>query len=464
MGAGNQLAYFGTTEIDRLSTPDLALDDDFAVFDTSVRKVKTMSVQDIFTNPFLTDINVKNVYPQIDSTYTLGASGLAFLNIFSDIFSMSPSGDSKRYLYEYVYNPSLSSQITTKSSSQTGDLNQEPLATWGGSEISDYTNVATNNDTAVTFTTPANEYGGFLFEFDIYEASTDISSLKVLWRGRDTSGVTYSLKIWDFTNTTWVSVGTSNSGTHNTISGTYTSNLEDYVDSNKIYLLVRTDAVVGTIETLETDFVYAEVIKTDDGDLTYEGYDHQFKITSQSNTAFVVESTSASELFKVNTFNNNVEINGRFYFDNGILFNSATDLFLNSGATGAVSAFSESSVGENKLFKIYGYISAASSAKYGAFQINDTDDYFHIVGEDSNILGLAIDMDTIISDNLTVVETVTANRITLAEGTYLEYNAVAEKLELYVSAVLVQDWGAAFLEQVVSGGENVTSGGEDVVS
>ncbi len=459
MGAGNQLAYFGTTEIDRLSAPDLALDDDIAVFDASVRKVKSMSIQDFFTTPLLTDLYVKNIFPQADSTYTIGASGLAFLNMFSDTFSVSPSGDSKRYFYERVYNPSLSSSlVTVKSSAVDGDLDQEPTSTWGGSEIStsNYTNISTNDATTAAFSTPANEYGGFLFKFNVDEASTEISSLKVLWRGLATGGNTYSLSIWDFTNTTWDAIGSSNSASLNTIANTYLTNLIDYVSANTVYLMVRMDGLAGTVETLETDFAYVEVIRTKDGSLTYEGYDSQFKITSQSNDAFVVESSSAPQLFKVNTFDENVEINGRFYFDSGKLFSDATDLFLNDNAAGDISSFSNSEVGENQLFKIYGYISGASSAKYGAFQIDDTDDYFHIVKEDANVLGLAIDMDTLINGNLTV------DRLTIGDA-YFEYNSTDAKLELYVGGTLKQDWESD-AEQVVSGGEDVTSGGENVVS
>jgi len=51
-----------------------------------------------------------------------------------------------------------------------------------------------------------------------------------------------------------------------------------------------------------------------------------------------------------------------------------------------------STTGQNKPLRIYGYITAASAAKYASLAVLDTDDYFHIAREDANILGLKVDM------------------------------------------------------------------------
>ncbi|GEM_PF-5312038 len=67
---------------------------------------------------------------------------------------------------------------------------------------------------------------------------------------------------------------------------------------------------------------------------------------------------------------------------------------LPGGLTGSDSAlfFDQIGSGKSPNIKIYNYITAASAVKYVKFAVDDGDDYFHLSGQDSNILGFKIDM------------------------------------------------------------------------
>ena len=55
----------------------------------------------------------------------------------------------------------------------------------------------------------------------------------------------------------------------------------------------------------------------------------------------------------------------------------------------------------NRFFRQHGYITAATEDKYIQWQVDDTDDYFHLSREDSNILGFKVDMPLDISTETT---------------------------------------------------------------
>ncbi len=59
--------------------------------------------------------------------------------------------------------------------------------------------------------------------------------------------------------------------------------------------------------------------------------------------------------------------------------------------------------GQNPYFKHYGYITAAGDERGVFWQVNDTDDYFHLTREDSNIKGFEIEMPTVITDGTDTV-------------------------------------------------------------
>ncbi len=67
---------------------------------------------------------------------------------------------------------------------------------------------------------------------------------------------------------------------------------------------------------------------------------------------------------------------------------------LPGGLTGSDSAlfFDQISSGKSPNIKIYNYITAVTAVKYVKLAVDDTDDYFHLSRQDTNILGFKIDM------------------------------------------------------------------------
>jgi len=68
------------------------------------------------------------------------------------------------------------------------------------------------------------------------------------------------------------------------------------------------------------------------------------------------------------------------------------DMSLQNNANANLEIFRQSSAGENRLMKLSGYITAATADKYISHQIDDTTDYYLVAREDSNILGVDIQM------------------------------------------------------------------------
>jgi len=67
---------------------------------------------------------------------------------------------------------------------------------------------------------------------------------------------------------------------------------------------------------------------------------------------------------------------------------------LPGGLTGSDSVlfFDQIASGKSPNIKIYNYITAVTAVKYVKFAVDDSDDYFHLSRQDSNILGFKIDM------------------------------------------------------------------------
>lgn len=67
---------------------------------------------------------------------------------------------------------------------------------------------------------------------------------------------------------------------------------------------------------------------------------------------------------------------------------------LPGGLSGSDSAlfFDQIGSGKSPSIKIYNYITAASAVRYVKFAVDDSDDYFHLSPQDSNIIGFKVDM------------------------------------------------------------------------
>ena len=86
----------------------------------------------------------------------------------------------------------------------------------------------------------------------------------------------------------------------------------------------------------------------------------------------------------------------------GMYLSSDEAVNLQHSAYGNVNIFSESGSGDNLSVLQYGWITAASNRKYVQWEVSDTDDYFHLKREDSNILGFKVDMPLSVTGDITL--------------------------------------------------------------
>ena len=70
----------------------------------------------------------------------------------------------------------------------------------------------------------------------------------------------------------------------------------------------------------------------------------------------------------------------------------------------------------------YGYITSVTDEKYIIWQVDDSDDYFSLTRQDSNILGFRIDMPVLINDDVTI--TTTTGALTVPRMTTAQMNAL----------------------------------------
>lgn len=73
-------------------------------------------------------------------------------------------------------------------------------------------------------------------------------------------------------------------------------------------------------------------------------------------------------------------------------FESNVPIHFHRNATSDVYFFANSGSGENRSIFQSGYITADSTRKFINWKVDDTDDYFHLSREDTNILGFKVDM------------------------------------------------------------------------
>lgn len=311
MGAGNQLAYFGTTEIDTHSVPLPA--DTLPIFDSILRRVKSITVADLFGAPLPGTLPTKDILPQLDLTYSIGASVLSYLRGHLGQLNLRRTSVNKRYYFAQAYAPSAYSSMKYKTSTTSVDISTSP-ASWGGTEIltADYNALSAEEDLDyVSVAVPSSYYCGALFKFNIDESVSGTDLLKIYWRGFHSGGVSHSVYVWDSINSVWVSIGSSTSSSPFTINPSITD-VADYIDSGVVYFLVRTTATDSVLGYLRTNFACLETLPNTEVVLDEDTFNGSLNIEDHSTNAFSVGSAFLAALFKVNTFDRIVSVNGRF--------------------------------------------------------------------------------------------------------------------------------------------------------
>lgn len=105
---------------------------------------------------------------------------------------------------------------------------------------------------------------------------------------------------------------------------------------------------------------------------------------------------------------------------------SATQLNLLAAAGGNVSVFTDSESGENREFRIHGYITTSADDKYAYFKVDDTADEFVLDRQDSNITGFKVNMPTEIVNALNITGGLKDDDVTtaiaLGDGSNTSFN------------------------------------------
>jgi hypothetical protein len=125
------------------------------------------------------------------------------------------------------------------------DLPVNPADTTGEASSSDYTALATSDDSRWTTddATTTGQYDSQIFKFKVNESENSINSIKAEWEGYGeiASGAYYTyLKIWDDEADSWTELQSIDfdAATDQTASGTISSSVGDYIDlSSYIYVL-----------------------------------------------------------------------------------------------------------------------------------------------------------------------------------------------------------------------------------
>jgi len=108
----------------------------------------------------------------------------------------------------------------------------------------DYTNIATSNDTRYSKSTSVNgEYAIILFRYKCGFAEADVKKIKVKFEGYGTApggnGVTF--KIWNHVSAAWEQMQTGTSGSDEELVISVSENIGNYIDDNGfIWAIVRT--------------------------------------------------------------------------------------------------------------------------------------------------------------------------------------------------------------------------------
>ena len=159
-----------------------------------------------------------------------------------------------------------------------------------------------------------------------------------------------------------------------------------------------------------------------DVDLTYDG-----SAFSIGGTTDVGDTTDGESLFiyrKAAEGDNYMQLYvdqyrvANFKSDANMIFSPAsggTTVFGNTGDSD-LSIGGGSYVSNNPLITQWGYITADTEAKSIEWEIDDTDDYFHLSRSDTYILGFKVDMPLDVTDNVTV-----AGDVSVGDGNKFEF-------------------------------------------
>lgn len=155
-----------------------------------------------------------------------------------------------------------------------GNTVQPPASIVTGTEASssEYTNLATSNDayyrTSITGATGEHAYQSY--KFVVSDAIADISSLTVSHEGYATEKVaqnpsTYAVYMWNLTNSLYQQITTASaSSSDQTISGTFSGNGSDFINSTtgEVWVLVEGDFTTGGGPNAQAD-LWTDYIKLD---------------------------------------------------------------------------------------------------------------------------------------------------------------------------------------------------------
>jgi hypothetical protein len=168
--------------------------------------------------------------------------------------------ENRKFTYDFSDSNTYGTAGTTLKAYKGNVSAQPPAATnVPTTEITSYSNIKSNNDVYES-TTESVGYAAHRFEFTINQSASDVANFTATWVGRGSgdSSDGESLYIWNSTG--YEELANTTSSSKVTLSGTKTTGLSNYIDSNKkVILLVVQNSDGGS--TLETDYVKLEVVR-----------------------------------------------------------------------------------------------------------------------------------------------------------------------------------------------------------
>ncbi len=216
------------------------------------------------------------------------------------------------------------------------------------------------------------------------------------------------------------------SGSEGFIVGTLTVTDGSIIDSDGTISFSSTNlATTGTISTPE--------LYNTGGDLKImpdaQGDVHLFGDTdvgdNENGKKLIVWRKAAEGDSRLEFFINSGESGTFRYIGNAgekfILQNNVGDFGIQESAAGNVKLFTFAAAGDNPSLTQAGYITNGTNEVEISWTVRDTDDYFHLDRENTNILGLKINMPTIIGDGTNYVSVASDGDLTFVGSAGIVY-------------------------------------------
>lgn len=189
---------------------------------------------------------------------TTGVSGAqADDGVYENIYEIDYGGAGGSTTYDY----SSGAGVNKWAYEGLGGNDAPPADNTSGTEITNYSDIATSNDVRLVNTSAGGKAKNpfHRFKFQINEDPSTVTQIDYHWEGCGSTDVTpnNSLYIWNVSTSSWTLLGNNNAGhpTDGTVSGSITSGISDYIAPGGLVQL----CVSGITDA--QDYVYTDYVR-----------------------------------------------------------------------------------------------------------------------------------------------------------------------------------------------------------